>query len=102
MKRDPKGNSDIRFEATVHAKGKAAASRVVANLDLDRIPDPKGHVRVLLTADDLAPLLEQGVEVRIVQAYPVKPLDPSLIEDDEAAKAKLEEQTRGIKREGRP
>jgi hypothetical protein len=90
----------IRFEATVHAKGKNAAAEAVADLDLDRVPDTEGEVRVLVTAEDAARLLDRGCEVRLHKAHRVRPIDPSLVMDDEAARSWLDTQTRGIDRQG--
>jgi hypothetical protein len=92
--------SDMRFEATVHPGEARPALERVADLDLDRVPDPEGGVRVVVTADDAARLIERGYEVRLVRALPVQPFDSSLVMDDESARAWLEEQTRGIEREG--
>jgi hypothetical protein len=88
----------IRFEATVHPGEPGVSLERVADLDLDRVPDPEGGVRVLVTAEDLAQLLERGYEVRLVRAHDVRPLDPRSVIDDDSARAWLEEQTSGIER----
>ncbi|MEP6853334.1 MAG: hypothetical protein ABJA87_11850 [bacterium] len=90
----------VRFEATVHAGPKVAEAADVADLDLDRVPDPDGGVRALLTAEDCIRLLQRGYEVRLVGALPVRPLDPALIADDESVTRWLEERMTGIEREG--
>jgi hypothetical protein len=86
----------VRFEATVHpgAAGAAALPRV-ADLDLDRVPDPEGEIRVLVTADDLERLRRQGFEVRVHREMPVRPLDPRLIADDADVRAWFSDQVRG-------
>ncbi|HEX2054352.1 MAG TPA: hypothetical protein VHJ78_11590 [Actinomycetota bacterium] len=72
----------------------------MANLDLDRIPDPEGAMRVLVDRDQVAQLMENGFEVHLVRALPVRPLDPSLVVDDKASSAWLEERLKGIERRG--
>jgi hypothetical protein len=61
-----------RFEATVHAEpgrpGPETAARIAA-LDLDRIPDPDG-IRLLVSMDEAARLVDQGFEVRLLRAAP--------------------------------
>jgi hypothetical protein len=89
-----------RFEATILPGAPATGLARVADLDLDRIPDPEGEVRVLITAEDAERLLEQGFEVRLVRAHAVRPLDPALISDDADVQAWLAEQTAGIERGG--
>lgn len=90
----------VRFEATVHPGDRRVALEGVADLDLDRVPDPQGRVRLLVTADDLARLVDRGYEVHVLRALPVQPLDPELVADDERSRAWLEEQIEGIEREG--
>ncbi len=89
-----------RFEATILPGAQQVSLARVAEFDLDRIPDQDGEVRVLITAEDAERLLEQGFEVRLLRAQPVRPLDPALISDDVAVDAWLEEQTAGIERSG--
>lgn len=90
----------MRFEATLHARGRKAAEKLAADLDLDRIPDPSGAVRVLVEADEVAEVLERGGQLKLEKAHPVRPLDPQLVMSDDAARAWLEEQTRGLERKG--
>ena len=87
-----------RFEATILPGAQAVPLARVADLDLDRIPDPAGEVRVLISAEDAERLLEQGFEVRLLRAHAVRPLDPALISDDAAVAAWLDAQTAGIER----
>jgi hypothetical protein len=89
----------IRFEATVHPGERQPSLERVADLDLDRVPDPEGGVRVLVTAEDLAELLARGYEVRLVRAHDVRPLDAGAVMDHDSATAWLEEHTRGIPRQ---
>jgi hypothetical protein len=92
------GQAQFRFEATVHPGDRAKDVERVADLDLDRIPDPDGQVRLLLTVDDTVRLLEDGYEVRLQRLLPVRPLEPRLVESDEASRAWLEEQVKGLER----
>jgi hypothetical protein len=96
----PPAGQTMRFEATVHPGEKGPPLERVADLDLDRVPDPEGGVRVVITAEDASQLVAQGFEVLLVRALPVQPLDPGLVLDDDSANAWLEEQTKGIERQG--
>jgi hypothetical protein len=88
----------LRFEATVHPGEQETSLERVADLDLDRVPDPHGGVRVIITADDAARLVAGGYEVRLLRLLPMQPLDPGLVHGDEAAATWLEAQTRGVER----
>jgi hypothetical protein len=93
----------LRFEATVHPGDGDVPLGSVAELDLDRVPDPQRGVRLLVTADDIVALLERGYEVRLHRVARVEPLSPELRIADEAAIAWLEERVKGIPRnEGEP
>lgn len=91
--------STVRFEARVLPGERQLSLQRVADLDLDRIPDPEGGVRVLISAEDAENLLAQGYEVVLLRAQRVEPLDPKLVSDDDSVSAWLEEQTRGIERQ---
>jgi hypothetical protein len=91
-------DAPTRFEATILPGAQMLSGARVADLDLDRIPDSEGAVRVLITAEDAERLLEQGFEVRLLRAHAVRPLDPALISDDADVQAWLDEQTAGIDR----
>jgi hypothetical protein len=92
------GAPSVRFEATVHPGQRQVSLEGVADLDLDRVPDPEGGVRVLITADDAVALLNRGYEVHLLTVLPVTPLDASLVADEGAALGWLEEQVKGIQR----
>ena len=92
----------VRFEATIHAGRKARIADWMNHLDIDLVPDPKNKVRALLTADDCVRLLEQGFEIRLHHAHPVRPLDPALIETDESVRRWIDEGLRGIDRSAGP
>ena len=75
----------LRFEATVHPGDADVPLESVADLDLDRVPDPQRGVRLLVTADEIVALLERGYEVRLYRLARVEPLSPDLrVDDDEA------------------
>lgn len=90
---------NARFEATVHPGDAQLALETVAELDLDRIPDPDGGVRVLVTPEEAIDLVWRGYEVRLLRARAISPLDPALVQDDESAREWLEQQVRGIERQ---
>ncbi len=91
QQQDPTGQGAVRFEATVHPRpgvvvAAAAMEQRVSDLDLDRVPDAAGELRVLLTPDDVARLTARGLEVRVQQTLPVRPLDPGLVAHDAAVR----------------
>lgn len=88
----------LRFEATVQPGDVEADLDRVADLDLDRVPDPEGGVRLLVTMEDCVQLLDRGFRVQLHNPLPVRPLEPGLIESDESTRAWLEERVRGIER----
>ena len=88
--------SNVLFEATIHSQRKDVNFDLINQLDIDRVPDPKGLVRALVTADDCVRLVDLGFEVRLHHAHPVRPLDPSLIETDESVRRWLNEKLRGL------
>jgi len=99
--RDPRADdhepaSNVLFEATIHAKSKDVNVDLIDRLDIDRVPDPKGQIRALLTADDCVRVLDLGFEVRLRHAHPVRPLDSSAIETDDSVRRWLEEKLRGL------
>jgi hypothetical protein len=92
--------SEVRFEATLPATPRAKAAEAAALLDLDRLPDAEGKVRLLLTPDDTRRLLERGYEVQLSKAISLAPLDPKLILSDDQARRWLEQQVKGIPKKG--
>jgi hypothetical protein len=98
----PRATEAMRFEATVHPGERGLSLERVADLDLDRVPDPEGGVRLIVTPEDAAQLVDRGFEVRLVRALPVQPLDAARVLDDEDARAWLDEQTKGIERREGP
>jgi hypothetical protein len=93
------GGEGLRFEATVHPGDADVPLESVADLDLDRVPDPQRGVRLLVTADEIVALLERGYEVRLHRLARVEPLSPKSRIDDDEAIAWLEERVQGIPRE---
>lgn len=92
------GQKSVRFEATVQPGDVERDLDRVADLDLDRVPDPEGGVRLLVTMEDCVQLLERGFRVQLHNPLPVRPLDPGLIESDESMRDWLEERVQGIER----
>lgn len=90
----------VRFEATLGSTPHRKAVLAASELDLDRLPDAGGKVKLLLTADDARRLLEQGYEVHLTAAIPVAPLDQKRIMTDEQAKRWFEQQVKGIPKKG--
>ncbi len=100
QQQDPTGREAVRFEAIVHPRpdvvmAAAAVEQRVSDLDLDRVPDAAGELRVLLTPDDVTRLTAQGLEVRVQQTLPVRPLDPGLVADDAAVREWFDTTVRG-------
>lgn len=95
------GRAKARYEVILRS---GAADQIdmrrVADMDLDRVPDPDGGVRLLVDMEEAARLVESGFEVTIVQAAPAGPLDSSLIMDDDAAAAWLDERLGGTEQKG--
>jgi hypothetical protein len=91
----------LRYEVILRAGASESMDmRSVADLDMDRVPDPAGGVRLLVDMEEAVRLVESGFEVTLVKAAPAGPLDPALVMDDEAARAWLEERLRGLDRGG--
>jgi hypothetical protein len=90
----------VRFEATLGPTPHRKAVLAAAELELDRLPDADGKVKLLLTADDARRLLEHGYEVHLTAAIPVAPLDQKRIMTDEQAKRWLEQQVKGMPKKG--
>jgi hypothetical protein len=65
------GPTELRFEATLGDMPYRKALATVTAMDLDRLPDVEGRVRLLLTPDDARRLLERGVPVHLERAHPV-------------------------------
>lgn len=94
------GIQPVRYGATLHpgSAGRFDASRA-AELDLDRVPDPKGRIRVLIEPQQIHALVAAGVEVRLHRAVPIQPVDSRLVLDDDSARAWLDRRLEGLERE---
>jgi len=91
----------VRFEATIYPGPKLRRTKwleVLERLDIDRIQDTKGLIRALVTADDCVRLLDQGFEVRLQHAHPIRPIDRALIETDESVRRLIDDKLRGLPR----
>ena len=91
----------VRFEALILPGPKLKRTNFleeIQRLDIDRIQDPKGQIRALVTADDCVRLLDRGFEVRLYYAHPVRRIDRALIETDEAVRRAVEDRLRGVPR----
>lgn len=84
----------MRFEATLHPRPGAAAVARVDDLDVDRVPDPEGDVRVLVDVEDCLRLLDSGFEVRLQRAIPVRPLDERLVASEDDTRSWIEQRVR--------
>jgi hypothetical protein len=90
---------DLRFEAVLAVGAGAKTSfAALARFDFDRIPDPEGGTRILASVDDLVRLVEQGFEVTLKRALPLRPLGRELVADDKDVRAWLEARVKGIQR----
>jgi hypothetical protein len=93
----------VRFEATLHAverpdrPGDQAGLAAVDDFDLDRIPDPEGGVRLIVSLDEVVRLLDAGFEVHLTRTLVPQPLDPALIADDDTARAWFDERIRPVR-----
>lgn len=90
----------VRFEATLGSTPHARALMAAAELDLDRLPDADGKVRLLLSPDDARRLLEAGFEVHLTAAARLAPLDPALVISDSEAASSLEQRVKSLRRKG--
>lgn len=90
-----------RFDATIHpGRGRKDLGELDAE-PLDRMPDRYGRTRALLTAGEIAELVELGYEVRVHRHHPIQPLPRGLIATDRSVEAWLEESV-GPARTDRP
>ena len=99
---DHEAPPELRFEVTVHHGDAGTPMNHVADLDLDRVPDPEGGVRLLATAQECAVLVDEGYEVRLHRTVSVSP--PATVDvagddiDEDSVRRWLEERTRGVPR----
>lgn len=93
------GSAAMRFEATVHATTRSPELQGVESLDLDRVPDPEGGMRMLVGPEDVARLVAEGYEVRVQAVVPVAPLDPGLVSSDVDVRTWFDDVTRDARGE---
>ena len=89
--------TNVRFSATIHVR-EGSDPNLIAQLHIDSVPDPAGLIRALVTPDDCVRLVNQGFEVRLDAAYPVKPLNPALIETKDSVQSWIDEKIQAAKR----
>jgi hypothetical protein len=89
----------VRFSATIHASEQTQREEPnwIEKLDIDRVHDPTDQIRALLTPEDCVRLVNLGFEVRLHNAYPVEPLNPSLIQTDDLVKRWFDAKVQSIK-----
>ena len=91
---------NARYEVTLHRGERHVSLKELPALGLDRLPTPPGEVRLLVTLEEAARLVQLGFEVRLLRAHPTRPLDGALVMDDDTARAEFEERVRGVERKG--
>ena len=89
--------ANVRFSATIHVRD-VTDPGWFERLAIDRVPDPTGAIRALVTPADCVRLVNEGFEVRLDAAFPVQPLDPALIEPKESVQSWLDEKIQTAKR----
>jgi hypothetical protein len=94
MQPERETSAAMRFEATVYPTARSAELGAVDALDLDRVPDPEGGVRVLVGPEDMRRLVAEGFEVRVQAVAPVAPLDPGLVADGPDVRTWFDDVTR--------
>jgi hypothetical protein len=106
MKRDTSGpNTPGRFVATIHPGRGVKDLASLAALGIDVMPVRDSEVHALVSVGECVALLEAGYEVRLLEHYPVEPIDPALIASDREAKRWLKGRLAEIRpdvRQGKP
>jgi len=95
---EPIAAKPYRLSATLLTRDRDKALAVVSELGLDRVPDVKGRIRLLLWPDEVPLLLERGCELQLHRVLPVAPLEPRLIRTDAEVKDELTKRLRGVRR----
>ena len=88
--------SNVRFSATIHVRD-VTDPTWFERLAIDRVPDPTGAIRALVTPADCVRLVNEGFEVRLDAAYPVQPLNPALIETKDSVQRWFDERIQTAK-----
>ena len=99
MDKDPTAaESTFRYSAMIPAGNKAKALRLIEELGLDRLPDARGRIRLLLFPDDLRQLVERDQSVLLQAVVRVKPIDRKLVYTDEEFNKVIKKRLLGGKR----
>jgi hypothetical protein len=96
----PESSGPFRFHATVLVDSRTKGIALVSQLALDRLPDRKGKIQVLITAEEARRLLDRGAQLQLHSAVAVAPLDKSVVFTDEEARQALEKRLKGVPRKG--
>ena len=101
--RDTSGPSTPgRFVATIHPGRGAGDLSSLAAMGLDILPARDSEVHALVTVGECVALLEAGYEVRLLDHYPIEPVDPALIASDREAKRWLKSRLAEIRPDAGP
>ena len=84
----------VRLEATIRPRTSPDAG---ALRGLEFLPPLEGALHVLMSPDQVVDVVTAGYEVRVFAAHPIGPLDPSLVMDDAAAQAWIDERVARIR-----
>jgi len=84
----------VRLEATIRPRTSQAPDALKG---LDVLPPVEGELHVLMSPSQVVEVVMAGYEVRVFAAHPIGPLDPSLIMDDAAAQAWIDDKVAKIR-----
>jgi len=91
----------VRLEATIRPRPTRSPDPSLLH-GLDVLPRLDGLLHVLMSPDQIAPVVAAGYEVRVFAAVPIRPLDPALIMDDATAQAWIDDKVAQIRGDRRP
>jgi len=84
----------VRLEATIRPRTSPDPGALEG---LDVLPPLEGALHVLMSPGQVVDVVTAGYEVRVFAAHPVGPLDPSLVMDNAAAQAWIDERVAQIR-----
>ncbi len=84
----------VRLEATIWPR-KSPDPGALEGLDV--LPPLEGALHVLMSPGQVVDVVTAGYEVRVFAAHPIGPLDPSLVMDNAAAQAWIDERVAQIR-----
>jgi hypothetical protein len=84
----------VRLEATIRPRT-SPDPRALRGLDV--LPPLEGALHVLMSPGQVVDVVTAGYEVRVFAAHPIGPVDPSLVMDDAAAQAWIDERVAKIR-----